>query len=288
MIDRYGIHIGDLLYIRFYALIIISGAILASMLAARRASQYKQDPEKVWDILTWVLIGGILGARLWHILTPPPSLVAQGIDTWYYLTHPLEALMIWNGGLGIVGAVIGGALALWIYTRKTKLSFVTWIDIVAPGLLMAQGIGRWGNFINQELYGPPTDLPWAIYIDEAHRLPELMDKAYYHPTFLYESIWNFVGVVLLIWASKRFITWLRGGDLFAFYVIWYAIIRVALEMIRLDSSTVAGLNANQYFMVAMAVLAAGYIVWNHRRALPPPPVVVEEAQESKPAEDLPS
>lgn len=288
MIDRYGIHIGDLLYIRFYALIIISGAILAAVLAARRASQYKQDPEKVWDILTWVLIGGILGARLWHILTPPPSLVAQGIDTWYYLTHPLEALMIWNGGLGIVGAVIGGALALWIYTRKTKLSFSTWIDIIAPGLLMAQGIGRWGNFINQELYGPPTDLPWAIYIDEAHRLPELMDQAYYHPTFLYESIWNFVGVVLLIWASKRFINWLRSGDLFAFYVIWYAIIRVALEMIRLDSSTVAGLNANQYFMVAAAVLAAGFIAWNHRRALPPAPAVVEEAQESKPAEDQPS
>ena len=137
MIDRYGIHIGDLLYIRFYALIIITGAILAAVLAARRASQYKQDPERVWDILTWVLIAGIIGARVWHILTPPPSLVAQGIDTWYYLTHPLEALSIWNGGLGIVGAVIGGAAALWLYTRKTKLSFATWIDIIAPGLLLA-------------------------------------------------------------------------------------------------------------------------------------------------------
>jgi len=279
MIDRYGIHIGDLLYIRFYALIIISGAILAAVLAAKRAGQYKQDGEKVWDILTWVLIGGILGARLWHILTPPPSLVAQGITTWYYLTHPLEALAIWNGGLGIVGAVIGGAFALWIYTRKNKMSFATWIDITAPGLLLAQGIGRWGNFVNQELYGPPTDLPWGIYIDELHRLPEYMDQAYYHPTFLYESIWNVLGVILLIWASKRFINWLRSGDLFALYVIWYAIIRVLLEMIRLDSSTVAGLNANQVFMVVVALLAGVYLVWNHRRAKPIQSVATEEAGE---------
>lgn len=279
MIDRYGIHIGDLLYIRFYALIIITGAILAAVLAAKRAGQYKQDGEKVWDILTWVLIGGILGARLWHILTPPPSLVAQGITTWYYLTHPLEALAIWNGGLGIVGAVIGGAFALWIYVRKNKLSFATWIDIVAPGLLLAQGIGRWGNFVNQELYGPPTDLPWGIYIDELHRLPQFMDQAYFHPTFLYESLWNFLGVVLLLWASKRFINWLRGGDLFALYVIWYAIIRVALEMIRLDSSTVAGLNANQIFMVVAAALAGLYMLWNHRR-----PKVVQTAVE-EPVQD---
>lgn len=279
MIDRYGIHIGDLLYIRFYALIIISGAILAAVMAAKRAGQYKQDGEKVWDILTWVLIGGILGARLWHILTPPPSLVAQGITTWYYLTHPLEALAIWNGGLGIVGAVIGGAFALWIYVRKNKLSFATWIDIIAPGLLLAQGIGRWGNFVNQELYGPPTDLPWGIYIDELHRLPQFMDQAYYHPTFLYESLWNFLGVVLLIWASKRFIDCLRGGDLFALYVIWYAIIRVALEMIRLDSSTVAGLNANQIFMVVAAGLAGLYMVWNHRRPKAVEAAVEEPVQE---------
>lgn len=287
MIDRYGIHIGDLLYIRFYALIIISGAILAAVMAARRAPQYKQDPEKVWDILTWVLIGGILGARLWHILTPPPSLVAQGIDTWYYLTHPLEALMIWNGGLGIVGAVIGGAIALWFFVRKNKLSFSIWIDIVAPGLLMAQGIGRWGNFVNQELYGPPSDLPWAIFIDEQHRLPQFMDQAYYHPTFLYESLWNFVGVILLIWVSRRFINWLRNGDLFALYVIWYAIIRVGLEMIRLDSSTVAGLNANQAFMVAMALLAVVYLVWNHsRKQSTPQPEVAVVTETTKPEEPV--
>lgn len=285
MIDRYGIHIGDLLYIRFYALIIITGAILAAVVAARRAPQYKQDPDKVWDILTWALIGGILGARIWHILTPPPSMVAQGITTWYYITHPLEALMIWKGGLGIVGAVIGGAIALWIFVRRNKLSFSAWADIIAPGLLLAQGIGRWGNFINQELYGAPTDLPWAIYIDEVHRLPEFYNQAYYHPTFLYESLWNFVGVILLIWASRRFINWLRGGDLFALYVIWYAIIRVLLEFIRLDSSTVAGLNANQYFMLLAAALAVIYMVWNHRRPLPAPEAQApEQAVEEPPVQ----
>ncbi len=255
MIDRYGIHLGPL-YIRFYGIIIMLGVVIAAILANRRAAKYGQDPERVWDILTWAVIGGVLGARLWHILTPPPSLVAQGIDTMYYLTHPLEALAIWNGGLGIVGAVAGGALALYIYVRANHLSFLTWMDIIAPGLILAQAIGRWGNFINQELYGAPTNLPWAVYIDEAHRLPQFADVAYYHPTFLYESILNLIGMGLLIWLGNRYFTKLKPGDLFLVYLIYYPIVRFFMEMLRLDSSTVGGLNANQAFMVIVMVLAA--------------------------------
>lgn len=263
MFDRYGIHLGPL-YIRFYGIIIMFGVVVAAMLSHRRAARYGQEPERVWDILTWAVIGGVLGARLWHILTPPPSLVAQGIDTWYYLTHPLDALAIWNGGLGIVGAVVGGGLALFIYVRKNHLSFLTWVDIIAPGLILAQAIGRWGNFINQELYGGPSNLPWAIYIDEAHRLPEFANVAYYHPTFLYESILNLIGMALLLWISSRFFSRLKPGDVFLVYLIYYPIVRFFMETLRLDSSTVAGLNANQALMVVVMVLAAIALVLRHR------------------------
>lgn len=263
MFDRYGIHLGPL-YIRFYGIIIMLGVIIAATLANRRAAKYGQDPERVWDILTWAVIGGVLGARLWHILTPPPSLVAQGIDTMYYLTHPLEALAIWNGGLGIVGAVAGGALALFIYVRSNHLSFLTWTDIIAPGLILAQAIGRWGNFINQELYGGPTNLPWAVYIDETHRLPQFADVAYYHPTFLYESILNLIGMGLLIWLGNRYFTKMKPGDLFLVYLIYYPIVRFFMEMLRLDSSTVGGLNANQAFMVVVMVAAAITLFVRHR------------------------
>jgi phosphatidylglycerol---prolipoprotein diacylglyceryl transferase len=262
MIDQYGIHLGPL-YIRFYGIIIMLGVVIASFLSSKRAAKYGQDPERVWDIVTWVVIAGVLGARLWHILTPAPSLVAQGIDTWYYLTHPLEALDITRGGLGIVGAVAGGALALFIYIRKNHLSFLTWVDIIAPGLILAQAIGRWGNFVNQELYGGPTNLPWAIYIDEPHRYPGFLDQAYYHPTFLYESLLNLIGMGLLLWISSRFFDRLKAGDVFLVYLIYYPIVRIFMEMLRLDSSTVGGLNANQAFMVIVAVLSALALVFRH-------------------------
>ncbi len=186
-IDRYGILIGSF-KIYFYGIIIMSGVIAAAYVAYKRAPKYGQDPERVWDMVTWAVIAGVIGARLWHILTPSPSLVAQGITTLYYLTHPLDAIDIRNGGLGIVGAVAGGALAIFIYLRRNKASFLTWVDIIAPGLIMAQAIGRWGNFVNQELYGAPTNLPWALFIDPSHRLPQFADVAYYHPTFLYECL----------------------------------------------------------------------------------------------------
>lgn len=263
MIDQYGIHLGGL-YIRFYGIIIMLGVVAAAYLSARRAPRYGEDPERVWDMVTWAVIGGVLGARIWHILTPSPSLVAQGIDTWYYITHPLEALDITRGGLGIVGAVAGGALAVFIYVRAKHLSFFTWTDIIAPGLILAQAIGRWGNFVNQELYGAPTSLPWAIYIDEAHRLPEFMDQAYYHPTFLYESILNLLGMFLLIYISRQFFDRLKAGDIFLMYLVYYPIVRIFMEMLRLDSSTVGGLNANQAMMVVVAAVSIIVLFLRHR------------------------
>lgn len=257
-----GIQIGPL-EIRYYGIILMLATLAGAWLATQEAKRRGEDPEIVWDALVWVLIAGIIGARLWHILTPPPSSIEQGLTTQFYLTHPLDAIAIWNGGLGIPGAVIGGAVAMYWYSRRRKINFLLWADIVAPALALAQAIGRWGNFVNQELYGAPTDLPWAIRIDAPYRLPGYQDIAYYHPLFLYESLWNLANMGVLLWlgrTQKR----LKDGDLFLVYLIIYPIGRFLLEFLRLDQSMVGGFNANQVLMLVVALLSAGALIWRHR------------------------
>lgn len=261
-----GIHIGPLT-ITYYALIMVTGIIAAAFLCYFEAKRRGKNPEVVLDSLTWIMIGGVVGARIWHILTPPASLVAQGITTGYYLTHPLAAIAIWKGGLGIPGAVAGGALAFYLYARKREIHFGEWADVFAPGLALGQAIGRWGNFVNQEVYGSPTSLPWAITIDPQHRLPEFMDYATYHPLFLYESIFNLLNMGFLLWLSRKFADKLKGGDIFLTYLISYPVFRFFMEYIRLDNSLVGAINANQTLMLVIAVAAAAYLIWRHRETL---------------------
>ncbi len=283
-----GITIGTLT-IHFYGIIIMIGVGAGAWLAQKEADRRGQDGSLVWDMLIWVLIAGIIGARLWHIFTPMPSLEAQGVTTQYYLTHPLAAIAIWNGGLGIPGAVIGGVLAVWWFTHRRKLSILVWLDILAPAIALGQAIGRWGNFFNQELYGAPTNLPWAIYIDPQHRLPRFMNQAYYHPTFLYESLWNLLNVGVLLWLARRHADRLKPGDIFLTYLIIYPVGRFFLEFLRLDTAQVGGLNGNQTIMAVVALAAAATLIWRHRRpvavARPPLPVtpVVETATPETPA-----
>ena len=241
------------------------GVLAAAILGRREADRRAQNGELVWDMLVWVLIAGILGARLWHIFTPSPSAEAQGLTTSFYLTHPLDALAIWNGGLGIPGAVIGGAIALYFFGRRHHLAYLTWLDILVPGLALGQAIGRWGNFFNQELYGAPTSLPWAIYIDPQHRLRGFENQAYYHPTFLYESLWDVGNMFLLLWLSRRFKDRLKTGDIFLVYLIVYPFGRFWLEFLRLDSSQLGGVNDNQVFMFVVLVVASIILVWRHRK-----------------------
>ncbi len=264
MFLREGIKLGPL-YIHYYGVIIMAGAVLAAWLASKQSQRKGENPDTVWDFLPWVLVAGIVGARIWHILTPPQSQVDLGMDTMYYLTHPLDAISTWNGGLGIPGAVIGGLLALYFYCKKKKLSFARWIDYLAPGLALAQAIGRWGNFINQELYGAPTDLPWKLFIDAAHRIPGYADFAYYHPLFLYESIYNLLNAGLLIWLSRKQEHRLKDGDLFVIYALIYAVGRFLLEFLRLDPSPVAGMNVNQTLMAIIALGSAILLVIRHRK-----------------------
>ena len=251
--------------IHVYGIILMAGAVAAAWLAEREARRRGLNGELVWDILVWVLIGGIIGARIWHILTPPESMKAAGITTQFYLTHPLDALEIWNGGLGIPGAVIGGLLALLIYTRRHRLNFAVWADIAAPALALGQAIGRWGNFVNHELYGAPTNLPWKIYIPPENRLPGYQDVSYYHPLFLYESLWDLANMALLLWLGRRYEDRLKNGDLFLIYLLWYTIGRFFLEFLRLDTSPVAGVNANQTLSLVVAVLSAGTLIYRHYR-----------------------
>ena len=251
-------------HIYFYGILIMLGVVAATFLVSAEAKRRGLNPEIVMDMLVWLVIAGIIGARIWHILTPPPSMVAQGITPQYYLTHPLDMIDIRNGGLGIPGAVFGGALAMWIYTRRKKLNFATWLDLAAPGLVLAQTIGRWGNFFNQELYGAPTNLPWKIYIDPAHRLPGFQTYAYYHPLFLYESLWNLANMAILLWLSRRFSDRLKTGDIFLSYLVIYPVGRFLLDFLRLDASRLAGINANQTLSAIVAVVAAVVLIWHHR------------------------
>ncbi|MDW8227529.1 MAG: prolipoprotein diacylglyceryl transferase [Anaerolineales bacterium] len=252
-------------HIYYYGILITLGVIAAALLTTREAKRLGINPDYVWDALFWVVLAGIIGARLWHIFTPPPSMVEQGITTMYYLTHPLDLINIRQGGLGIPGAVIGGAIALWFYCRKKKLPFLTLADSAAPGVALAQAIGRWGNYFNQEVYGLPTDLPWKIYIDPLHRVPGYENYEYFHPLFLYESIWNLLNMALLLFAARRFQTRLKPGDLFYFYFTFYAIGRFALEFLRLDAAQVGGINFNQAFMLVLILLGGVLIYRNHRQ-----------------------
>ncbi len=268
-------HLGPLT-IHLYGVILMLGALAGAYLASREAQRRGLDPDYVWDSLTYVVIGGVIGARLWHIFTPPPSMVAMGITTHYYLTHPLEAIAVWKGGLGIPGAVMGGTLALYLYLKvkerslrpELRTSFAQWADVAAPGVALGQAIGRWGNYVNQELYGAPTNLPWKLYIDPQHRLPGYENIAYYHPLFLYESLWNLFNMGLLLWVARRYEDRLRRGDVFLLYLMVYAVGRFFLEYLRLDASRIGTINANQTLMALVGLGSAAVFLMRHSRWWP--------------------
>ncbi len=247
----------------YYGIILMLGAVAGAWLAAREVKRRGHDPEIVWDLLVYLIIGGVIGARLWHVFTPPPSSIEQGYTTVYYLTHWLDLINLRRGGLGIPGAVIGGAIALYFYSRKHKLNFAEWADIAAPSVALGQAIGRFGNYFNQELYGAPTDLPWKLYIDPGHRVSGFENYEYFHPLFLYESLWNFASMFFLIWISRRFENRLKSGDVLLAYCITYPVGRFLLDFLRLDAAQIGGINANQTFMAVVAVIAAVVLFLRH-------------------------
>ncbi len=263
-IDSLGIHLGPL-YLRYYGLIVVGGAMLGAYVASLEARRRGLDPNFVWDALIWGLIAGIVGARLYHVFTPPPSMVAAGFTTEAYFKDPVKILTTWNGGLGIPGGVIGGAFGLWLFTLRNKLHFFTWLDLAAPGLVLAQAIGRWGNYVNHELYGAPTDLPWGIYIPPEARVAEVASFERFHPAFLYESIGNLLICLALLYIARRFVDRLKPADLFLVYLVLYPMLRFFVEFVRLDSSEFGNLNINQTLSALVAFVALLVLALRHRR-----------------------
>ncbi len=270
--------------IYWYGVLIVGGAMLAAYFVSKLSSRNGHDPEIAWNILIVALFSGIIGARIYHI-----------ISSWeYYSAHPGEMFGLQMSGFGIFGAVAGGALGLYIFARIKRLRFLEWMDYVAPGLLIAQAIGRWGNFFNQELYGPPSDLPWAITIDPAHRLPGYEQFQTFHPTFLYESILNLIGGLVLLYLARRWKSGRLYGDVFFLYGMIYAVIRFFIEgYFRPDAWKIGGIPTAQIVSVVLFVFFGALMYLRHRMARPSMiyqegtpwvPPVEEPAKETEPAE----
>jgi phosphatidylglycerol:prolipoprotein diacylglycerol transferase len=253
--------------VHWYGLLIVTGIMLASTVASYLAKRAGEDPDYIWDMLLVVIILGVIGARAYHVFSEP----AGGLIGWdYYKEHPMEALYIWKGGLGIFGGIIGGILGVVLYSRARKLNPLQWMDFAAPGVALAQSIGRWGNFINQELYGPPTDLPWGLVIPLDHRILPYTDLTQYpldtlfHPTFLYESLAALALFLLLFLVAIRYGEKLKQGDLLVGYLIGYAVIRFFTEMLRPDAWSMGTLAAAQVFSILFAACGIIFLIVRHR------------------------
>lgn len=228
-------------------------------------------PDHVWNGLIYAMILAVIGARLYHVLTPSPSMAAQGIASPLdYWRRPDLLLNFRGGGLGIYGGLVGGALGLWAYTRRRGLPTLAWTDLTVIGLALGQVFGRWGNFFNQELYGRPTNLPWAITIDPIYRLPEYAQFARFHPAFLYESLWNLLAFGVLFGLYRRYASRWRLGDLTAVYLVFYAVGRILLELVRLDSRMIhlVGLDLPVASLISLGLvlLMATWRGWAYGRA----------------------
>jgi phosphatidylglycerol---prolipoprotein diacylglyceryl transferase len=254
--------------LRWYGVLMAIAIIAGSQIASRELARKGQNPDDFWDMLVWVLIPAFIGARLYYVFIQSPR-TAEGIGQ--YLANPLSILQIWGGGIHIFGAFIAGGFALWLFTKIRNLPVLNYLDAIALGLPLAQAIGRWGNFINQELYGPPTSLPWGLRIDPEHRISPYNDLTAYpdstrfHPLFLYESVWNLIGFAVLFWVSRRFR--LKDGDLALLYFIWYPFGRFFIEFLRTDSWFFPGTPFNVvHILSAIAILAAAIVLYQRHRA----------------------
>jgi phosphatidylglycerol:prolipoprotein diacylglycerol transferase len=251
-----GISLGPL-FLRWSGLLLAIGFSLGAFVSALEARRRYQDAEIIYHLFVPLLLWGWIGSRLWHVLTPPLSSVQLGLTTRHYLSHPLDILSFWTGGFGIPGAILGGTIALWIICRKDELPFWEMTDLLALGIAIAHALGRVGNFFNQELYGLPTNLPWAIFISPENRLIGFEQVEFYHPLFAYEALLVAVCAILLFRLPRgRFADRLKPGELYLIYLAFYSLIRFFLEFLRLDVALVDGININQLFFGALFALSA--------------------------------
>ena len=251
-------------------------ASFALWLATREARRRGLDTSFIGDGLIWVFLGGLIGARIYHV-----------IDRWdIYQGDLLRIVLPPYTGLAFYGGLIGGLITMVLYLRRRGQPFWRWADVAAPAVLLGQGIGRWGNFFNQELYGPPTNLPWGIAIECENRVAEWpcatfpFETTGFHPLFFYESAWTLVGVAFLLWAARRFGGWLAVGDVALLYFMWYSLERFVLEFLRAGYNfTFFAIPVTQIFATAFFVGAAVIFVTRHRADWPPQTVPLPPAEE---------
>jgi phosphatidylglycerol:prolipoprotein diacylglycerol transferase len=259
--------------IHWYGIILTLGMMLAAYVSALEAKRRGENPNIVWDGVLWVIALGLIGARLYHVFSSPNDGSGSGWN--YYRQNPLQILFIWQGGLGIYGGLIGGLIGILYVTLRNRLRPLRWLDCIVPGVALAQAIGRWGNYANQELYGPPTGSSWwGVTIDAAHRVHtgkiDFTDLNQYpldtrfHPTFFYESVWSFFGFIMLMYVARRFERWLHDGDILAFYLIWYGAGRTWVELLfRPDAWTIGSLPTAVWFSIGVIVMGIAILVANH-------------------------
>jgi phosphatidylglycerol:prolipoprotein diacylglycerol transferase len=277
--------------IRYYGIIIVAAILVAAMIAARLAKRDGRDPDHVWGAMFGAVILGIIGARLWFVLFPPQSLIAADKDTaWYFnnfgnlVDGPLA---IWSGGLHIFGAFLGGGIGALLYLRQQRQPVAPWLDIAAVVLPLGQAIGRWANFINQELYGGPTGVNWwGIAIESQFRVAPYTStidypaETLFHPLFLYESLWSLAAFVVLLYLWQRYRKQWREGTIFLLFVAQYAFIRFLLEHLRVELSllNLGGtiINVTQAICIVAFAIAVGMLLTYSRqpRRIPAPTTTV--------------
>jgi prolipoprotein diacylglyceryl transferase len=239
-----------------YGVMLLLGILAAVWLAGRRWTRRGGDWDLVFRVAMWGVAGGVVGARLYHVVT-----------SWSEVPDPKwqGVFEIWKGGLGVWGGILGGVLAgAWV-VRRSGNSVYAFMDVSAPGILLAQAIGRWGNYFNQELFGKPTDLPWGLEIDVQNRPQQYIGDPAFHPLFLYESLWSLLGVGVLLLVDRRFR--IRAPGLFALYVAWYTAFRAFEETLRIDPSHhYLGQRLNFWVSVVLFALAIVAFVWSQRRS----------------------
>ena len=245
--------------LRGYALCIILGIVAAIWIGERRWVARGGQAGEVSDLAVWAVPFGLVGGRLYHVVTDWQLYFGEG-------QNPVTALYVWRGGLGIWGAIALGAVGILIGARLRNIKILPMLDAIAPGVLVAQALGRWGNWFNQELFGRPTDLPWALRIDEPYRPDGYLADETFHPTFLYEFVWNLGAFGVLLWLDHRFR--LGFGRVAAGYVMLYTLGRGWIEHLRIDDvqmDDVFGLRLNVWTSIVLFLAAAAYFAWASRR-----------------------
>jgi prolipoprotein diacylglyceryl transferase len=250
------LHLGPV-PLHMYGLMLAVGVLVAARVAEVRWVRRGHPAKEFTDIVVWIVIAGVIGARVYHVVT----------DYQLFEDDPLKAVRIWEGGLGIWGAVVGGAIAAIVLCRRRHLDLGDLLDSIAPGLAFAQAIGRWGNWFNQELFGGPTTLPWALEIDIANRPAEYVQYTTFHPMFLYESLYCAALGFVLLWVDRRFA--LKKLQLFALYCMGYTAARFVFEEMRIDpANTIGPLRVNGWVSIVVFLAALASFLWLGRHGRP--------------------